>query len=223
MVLSILSILAGITIAVALAYTGHPWWGWIVGWIVPFARWLSVGGSWGLALAVLGWLGVAIITGVPEIRRRVVTGRVLRRLGPLLPRMSETERIALEAGTVWWDAELFSGAPDWARMVRFAPQPLSVAERAFLDGPCRELCGMLDDHAIRAAGDLPPAVWSFLKRERFMGLIIPEEFGGLGFSAVAHSTVIAMLASRNAAACVTVMVPNSLGPAELLLHYGTEA
>ncbi|HEY6176149.1 MAG TPA: acyl-CoA dehydrogenase, partial [Kofleriaceae bacterium] len=223
MLLSVLSILVGIAIGIGLTYTGRPWWGWLLGWIVPLARWHSVGGSWGLTLAILVWLGVALLTGVPAIRRRALTGPAMRRLAPLFPRMSETERIALEAGTVWWDGELFSGAPDWARMVRFAPQPLSGAERAFLDGPCRELCRMLDDHAIRAAGDLPPGVWSFLKRERFMGMIIPEAFGGLGFSAIAHSTVIAMLASRNAAACVTVMVPNSLGPAELLLHYGTDA
>src|SRR5678815_5235564 len=96
---SILLVLAGIAIAIALAYAGYAWWGWLLGWIVPLARWLLVGGSWGLTLAIAIWLGVAIVTGIPAIRRRVVTGPALRRLAPRFPRMSETERIALEAGT----------------------------------------------------------------------------------------------------------------------------
>jgi acyl-CoA dehydrogenase len=217
------SLVVGIVVALALAYSGRAWWSWVVGCGLPLARWLAGGGRWGLAIAMFAWLAIAIVSGVPAIRRRLITGPAMKRLGAWLPRMGETERVALEAGTVWWDAELFSGAPDWARIVAFEPQPLSPRERAFLDGPCAALCGMLDDHAIRAAGDLPAAVWSFIKRERFMGMIIPESFGGLGFSASAHSAVITKLASRSAAACVTVMVPNSLGPAELLVRYGTEA
>jgi acyl-CoA dehydrogenase len=220
---TLLSLLVGLAAAVALTYTGRAWWAWIAGWAVPLLRWLVGGGGWGLAVVVIVWLGVAVVTGVPRIRRRLVTGPAMRRLAARFPHTSDTERIALEAGTVWWDAELFSGAPDWDRMLAFAPRPLTDAERRFLDGPCTELCRMLDDPQIRAAGDLPPPVWSFLKRQRFMGMIIPEELGGLGFSAAAHSAVIAKLASRSAAACVTVMVPNSLGPAELLLRYGTEA
>jgi len=215
-------ILIAIVVAVSLAYAGHSWWAWIVATAFLLVSWAVHGGGWGLFVAFLVWLAVAIVTGVPAVRRRVITRAVMRRIGPLLPRMSETERVALEAGTIWWDAELFSGAPRWERITRFAPQPLSDRERDFLEGPCTQLCRMLDDHAIRAAGDLPLAVWSFLKRERFLGMIIPEELGGLGFSAIAHSTVIAMLASRSAAACVTTMVPNSLGPAELLLRYGTD-
>jgi acyl-CoA dehydrogenase len=174
--LTIVSIIAGLAVAITLMYAGHSWWGWVAGWILPLARWVIAGGSWGLAIASIVWLGVAAVTGIPSIRRRAVTGPALRRLAGVFPRIGETERIALEAGTVWWDAELFSGAPDWERIVRFAPRPLSGAERAFLDGPCTQLCHMLDDHAIRAAGDLPPAVWSFLRRERFMGMIIPEQF-----------------------------------------------
>ncbi len=177
--------------------------------------------GWGLAVAFGVWIGVALVTGVPWLRRRLVTGPAMRALAPRLPRMSDTERVALDAGTVWWDGELFSGAPDWQRMLDYEPRRLTDRERIFLDGPCSELCRMLDDHAIRGHGDLPPAVWSFIKRHRFMGMIIPETFGGLGFSAAAHGAVIARLASRSAAACVTVMVPNSLGPAELLLRYGT--
>lgn len=217
-----LAIIVAIVVAVSLVYTGHSWWGWILATALLLADWAVHGGRWGLFVAFVAWLAIAIVTGVPAVRRRVITRAVMRKLGPLLPRMSETEAIALEAGTVWWDAELFSGAPRWERFARFVPQPLSDRERDFLEGPCTQLCRMLDDHALRAAGDLPLAVWSFLKRERFMGMIIPEELGGLGFSAIAHSSVIAMLASRSAAACVTVMVPNSLGPAELLLRYGTD-
>ncbi|MCI0546538.1 MAG: acyl-CoA dehydrogenase, partial [Candidatus Rokubacteria bacterium] len=141
----------------------------------------------------------------------------------MLPRMGDTERIALEAGTVWWDGELFSGAPDWRRLLDFQVRPLSDRERAFLDGPVQELCTMLDEWTIAQAGDLPPNVWEFIKRHRFFGMIIPEEYGGLGFSAIAHSAVVTKLASRSITAAVTVMVPNSLGPAELLLRYGTEA
>jgi acyl-CoA dehydrogenase len=219
---TVLSIVAGVVVAIALAYVALPWWGWLAGWLAPLARWAVAGGTWGLGIAIAVWLAIAIIIGIPPIRRRLLTGPAMRRLAGRMPRMSETERIALEAGTVWWDGELFSGKPRWERIVRFAPQPLSDAERAFLAGPCTELCRMLDDHEIRAAGDLPDAVWSFIKRERFMGMIIPEELGGLGFSAAAHSAVVARLASRSVAACVTVMVPNSLGPAELLLRYGTD-
>jgi acyl-CoA dehydrogenase len=215
------SILLAIVVAIALLCAGWPWRAWVVGWIPLLARWAAAGGGWGLAIAMAVWLGVALVAGVPAIRRRVLGAAVMRWLSAHGPRMSDTERIALEAGTVWWDAELFSGAPRWERIVRFVPRALTDRERRFLEGPCAELCRLLDDHAIRAAGDLPDAVWHFIKRERFMGMIIPEEFGGLGFSAIAHSAVIARLASRSAAACVTVMVPNSLGPAELLLRYGT--
>ncbi len=216
-----LVILVAIGVAGAFAYARRCWWGWFLAVGILLVAWIARGGTWGVALAIAAWLAIAIATGVPVVRRRVLTGPAMRRLAALFPRMSETERVALEAGTVWWDGELFSGAPNWNRIADFTPRRLSNKERAFLDGPCTALCRMLDDHAIRAAGDLPLAVWSFLKRERFMGMIIPEQYGGLGFSAIAHSSVVAMLASRSAAACVTAMVPNSLGPAELLLRYGT--
>ncbi|HEU4615359.1 MAG TPA: acyl-CoA dehydrogenase [Kofleriaceae bacterium] len=220
--LTVFSIVAAVIVAVALTYAGKAWWAWVIGWIFPLAVWAGAGGTWGLAIAIVAWLGIAAVTGSAAIRRRPLTGPLMRKLGPSFPRMSETERNALEAGTVWWDEELFSGNPDWQRIAHFAPKTLSERERDFIEGPCTQLCQMLDDHRIRKEGDLPPAVWSFIKRERFMGMIIPEQYGGLGFSAIAHSTVITMLASRSGAACVTVMVPNSLGPAELLLRYGTE-
>ncbi|MCB1629615.1 MAG: acyl-CoA dehydrogenase family protein, partial [Xanthomonadales bacterium] len=144
-------------------------------------------------------------------------------MAKVLPRLGETERIALEAGSVWWDGELFSGKPNWQRLLDFRVPPPEAEVQAFLDGPVATLCEMLDDWQIQQDRDLPPAVWDFLREHRFFGMIIPTEYGGLGFGADAHSRVVTRVASRSVTAAVTVMVPNSLGPAELLLHYGTEA
>ncbi|HXF58369.1 MAG TPA: acyl-CoA dehydrogenase [Candidatus Saccharimonadales bacterium] len=163
-----------------------------------------------------------VILLVPPLRRRLVTPTVMRALGRALPRMGETERIALEAGTVWWDGDLFSGRPDWKKLLDFQRKPLSARERAFLDGPVEELCGMVEEWKVERDADLPPEAWRFIKEKKFFGMIIPEEYGGLGFSALANSSVVTKLSSRSVTAAVTVMVPNSLGPAELLLHYGTE-
>ncbi|HYQ96606.1 MAG TPA: acyl-CoA dehydrogenase, partial [Candidatus Eisenbacteria bacterium] len=170
---------------------------------------------------ILAVLALALFA-VPAIRRRVVTPSIMRAMARALPRMGDTERIALEAGTVWWDGELFSGRPDWKKLLDFQRKPLSARERAFLDGPVEELCDMVEEWKVEHEGDLSPEVWRFIKEKKFFGMIIPEEFGGLGFSALANSAVVTKLSSRSVAAAVTVMVPNSLGPAELLLHYGTE-
>jgi len=167
-------------------------------------------------------LAAAAVLLVPAVRRRTVTPFIMRALALALPRMGDTERIALEAGTVWWDGELFSGRPDWKKLLDFQRKPLSARERAFLDGPVEELCGMVEEWKVERDGDLAPEVWRFIKEKKFFGMIIPEEYGGLGFSAIANSAVVTKISSRSVAAAVTVMVPNSLGPAELLLHYGTE-
>jgi acyl-CoA dehydrogenase len=158
-----------------------------------------------------------------SLRRNLVSRLVLKRVRRILPPLSETEQQALHAGTVGWDAELFSGRPNW-KYLRNLPKPrLTDEEQAFIDGPVEELCQMLDDWEINyKMKDLPPAVWQFIKDNRFWGMIIPKSYGGLEFSALAHSSVIAKLASRSVTAAVTVMVPNSLGPSELLLLYGTE-
>ncbi|AVQ81477.1 MULTISPECIES: acyl-CoA dehydrogenase [unclassified Variovorax] len=140
-----------------------------------------------------------------------------------LPPLGDTERAALEAGTVGFEGQLFAGRPDFDALSAMGPNRLSERERAFLDNEVRTLCHMLDDHAIDQARDLPPEVWRFLREKRFFGMIIPEEFGGLGFSHFAHATVVTRIATVNTATAVTVMVPNSLGPAELLLRYGTDA
>src|SRR6266568_3079518 len=136
--------------------------------------------------------------------------------------MSDTEREALEAGDVWWDADLFTGNPDWSKLLSYAPAVLTDEERAFLNGPVDELCAMLDDWKITFEWrDLPPDVWTFIRRRKFFGMIIPKEYGGLGFSPYAHSEVVRKISSRSLDAAVTVMVPNSLGPGELLMRFGT--
>jgi len=138
--------------------------------------------------------------------------------------MSATEREALDAGTVWWDGELFTGGPDWQKLMSAKAPALTAEEQAFLDGPCEELCAMLDDWDItHVRADLPPEVWKFIKAKGVFGMIVPRRYGGLEFSAYAHSCVLIKIASRSGLASSTIAVPNSLGPAELLLHYGTQA
>ena len=172
--------------------------------------------------AVAGtFAAVALVFGVRPLRRLLFSVWLMKWLTRRLPRMSDTERTALEAGTVWWEGTLFSGRPDWQRLFAFKAKKLSPAEEAFLDGPVEQLCVMLNDWQISRTGDLPPDVWRFIKQQGFFGLVIPKSYGGLGFSARAHSEVVMKIASRSITVAVTVMVPNSLGPAELLLHYGT--
>ncbi len=156
-------------------------------------------------------------------RARNISKPILAWYRKVLPPISQTERDAIAAGTVWWDRELFSGRPDWNRLRNFPKPELTEEERAFLAGPVEQLCEMLDDWEIRRNGDLPEHVWSFIRDHRLMGMIIPKERGGLGFSALMHSQVVMKVASRSPSAAVTVMVPNSLGPAELLMRYGTDA
>jgi acyl-CoA dehydrogenase len=178
--------------------------------------------GWWKSFLWLAFLPVALLNVVP-LRIRFLSRPFLRVYKRMLPSMSSTEREALEAGTVWWDGELFTGHPDWAKLLDATPARLSTEEQAFIDGPCEELCRMLDEWDItHKRADLPPEVWDFLKRRGFFAMIIPKKYGGLGFSAYAHSCVLAKIASRSTVACSTVAVPNSLGPAELLLHYGTE-
>ncbi len=171
--------------------------------------WLSLAGLW--------------LLNVRPLRTALLTRPFMKAYRRLLPPMSQTEREALEAGTVWWDGELFTGAPRWSKLLTAQPPRLTAEEQAFIDGPCEELCRMLDDWNItHERGDLPPHVWEFLKSRGFFAMIIPKRYGGLAFSAYAHSCVLTKIASRSATAASTVAVPNSLGPAELLNHYGTE-
>src|ERR1700761_7704080 len=141
-----------------------------------------------------------------------------------LPALSDTEREAIEAGDTWWDADLFTGSPDWNKLLANAPGKLSAEEQAFLDGPVEEFCAMLNDWKISWTDrDLPPQAWAYLKAKRFFAMILPKEVGGLGFSAFAHSEGVRKISTRSVSAAVVAMVPNSLGPGELLLHFGTKA
>lgn len=159
----------------------------------------------------------------PDLRREQITRPLLMAFRKVMPTMSETEKAALNAGNVWWDGELFSGQPDWYHLLSRPACRLSERERAFIDGPVQELCDQLNDwHITHEEQDLPPEIWRFIKQNGFFGMIIPVSDGGLGFSAYAHSQVVMKIASRSITAAVTVMVPNSLGPAKLLLHYGTD-
>ncbi len=200
--LRISTIAAGIALALYTVFGNGAWW------------WLII--LWAL-------FAVMVVPNLIEVRRDKITRPLLAVYRKMLPSMSDTEREALEAGNVWWDGELFSGMPDWDKLMSFPAPQLSEEEQAFVDGPCEELCGMIDDWAINhEIGDMPKDVWDYIIEKKFFAMIIPKKYGGLEFSAYANSVVIQKLASRSAVASSTVGVPNSLGPAELLLHYGTE-
>jgi len=198
---------------------------WTVGagaWLVTLSmayQW-SASANW---IAFGAFAALAAILNLGFLRRKVITDPVLAVFRRILPDMSQTEKEAIDAGTVWWDADLFSGKPDWDKLLAIPAPKLTPEEQAFLDGPCEEVCAMTDDWEVtHERQDLPPRVWQYIKDKGFLGMIIPKKYGGLGFSALAHSAVVMKLATRSNALSVSVMVPNSLGPAELLLHYGTE-
>jgi acyl-CoA dehydrogenase len=161
---------------------------------------------------------------ITALRRALVSKPTYKAMKKALPSLSQTEQEALGAGNTWWDAELFSGKPNWQVLQNLPPARLTTEEQAFIDGPVESLCQMIDDWDItHNRRDLPPEVWDFIKRNKFCGMIIPKKYGGLEFSDYAHSQVVMKIASRSITAAVTVMVPNSLGPAKLLLDYGTDA
>ena len=178
------------------------------------------GNGWWIVWLV--FLAVAAVVNVPGLRRSILMKPVFKLFRRMLPPISKTEQEALEAGTVWWDGELFKGDPDWDKLFATPKPKLTDQEQRFLDNQVEELCRILDDYTIAKDHDLSPEAWRFIREEGFFGMIIPKEYGGLGFSTLAHSQVVMKIASRSIPAGVTVMVPNSLGPAELLLHYGTE-
>ncbi|MGH8278017.1 MAG: acyl-CoA dehydrogenase [Gammaproteobacteria bacterium] len=178
-------------------------------------------------LALIFWiifLALAIPLNIKELRRQWLSRPLLEAFRKVMPEMSETEAAALEAGTVWWDGELFSGKPDWHKLLKVPVPKLSEEEQAFLDHEVEELCGMLDDWKITHEwADLPPPVWDFLKHKGFFAYIIPKKYGGKQFSALMNSETLAKVATRSTTAASIMAVPNSLGPSELLLRYGTEA
>ncbi|MGV8991937.1 MAG: acyl-CoA dehydrogenase [Thiobacillus sp.] len=180
------------------------------------------------AKLVLSLLGLAVLAGlllilVAPLRLKWLSAPLFGRFRAVLPQLSETEQQALEAGTVGWDGELFSGNPHWKTLLATSPARLTTDEQTFVDGPTETLCRMIDDWRITHQDfDLPEDAWNYIKQEGFFGMIIPRAYGGLEFSNAAHSAVVMKLATRSIAAAVTVMVPNSLGPGKLLLHYGTQ-
>jgi acyl-CoA dehydrogenase len=203
-------------LAVVLGYVGVPFFIWTVAIAV-----VLVGFGAPPAVLAIGALLLAIFN-VPAIRRVLVSGLVMKVLKGIMPTISDTERIALEAGTVGAEGELFSGSPDFKKLMAEPYPNMTPEEQAFLNGPVDRLCEAIDDWEVWEERDISPAAWEIIKKERFLGMIIPKEYGGLGFSALAHSEVIKKLSSRSIPACISVMVPNSLGPAELLIHYGTD-
>ncbi len=177
----------------------------------------------GLALIVI-LLIPAIVLASAVLRRSLVSPFILAKFKKILPAMSATERDALEAGSIWWDAELFSGNPNWTKLLNFPAPELTQTEQSFLSNEVHQLCSMVRDwDTTQVWQDLPPDAWQFIKDHGFLGMIIPKKYGGLEFSATMHSQVVMKLSSHCSALAVSVMVPNSLGPAELLLRYGTEA
>lgn len=197
-------------------------------WAIVFALFMGLV----LQYCALGPVSVALLSGIEcflilgsirPLRRRLLSKYLFKRVSKVMPVMSATEREALEAGTVSWEGELFSGAPDFDSLLETPWVQLTKEEQAFLEGPVAQLCGMINDWDItHNLMDLPPDIWDFIKKERFLGMIIPKNYGGLGFSATAQMSVLVTLYGRSITAATTVSVPNSLGPAELLLKYGTE-
>lgn len=166
-------------------------------------------------------LAFAFVLAFAPLRRALISKAVLNAFRKVTPAMSDTEAAAINAGTVWWDGDLFSGKPDWARLLAFPKPKLSAEEQSFLDNETEELCRLTNDWDTYVINDMSPEAWQYIKDKGFLGMIIPKQYGGKAFSAYMHSQVIAKLATRCSAAAVSVMVPNSLGPAELLLQYGT--
>ena len=210
---------AGILITlILLGFTGAPLFLWAIAGAITFV-------GLGAPVWLLGiYLIAAIIMNLAPVRRSLLSAPLMKLLDALkiLPAISETEQTAIDAGSVWMEGELFSGKPNIRNMMQQQHPDLTEKEQAFLDGPVEELCRMVSDWEIFQRKGFNDETWEFLKKERFFGLIIPEEYGGHAFSANAHSVIIGKLASRSGPLATTIMVPNSLGPAELLMHYGTE-
>lgn len=207
-----------IVLVLGFGFLGAPFWLWAA---------LALGSLYYYEAPVWILIGVAVIATIgiiKPIRTILISKGVMALLAAMkfLPKISETEKVAIEAGSVWVEGDLFSGKPDLAKLMKEPYPKLTAEEQAFMDGPLQKLCAMIDDWQSWQDRKLPDDVWNFIRREKFLGMIIPKEYGGLGFSAMGHSEVIRVIATRSLAATIHVMVPNSLGPAELLIHYGTD-
>ncbi len=224
--LTLLWIVAVLIGALALAYVNASG----LVWSAAIAVALGAAGVWhllppGLTLVLgVAFVLLAIPLLIPPLRRALISDPIFSAFRKVMPPMSQTEREAIEAGTVWWDGELFSGKPAWRKLLDVPAPTLTADEQRFLDNDVQQLCEMITEWEMtNVYRDLPPAVWQFIKDRGFLGMSIAKAYGGLGFSAYAHSQVMTKLSTHSGTVSVTVMVPNSLGPAELLAHYGTEA
>jgi acyl-CoA dehydrogenase len=218
-------ILSLLGFSITAAYRGMNLLNWTLGVVLVLAGFAVFTSVSILAIVILSviFAAVAVPLNFKPLRRQKLTAPFLAMYRKMLPTLSDTEKVALESGTVGWEGELFAGNPDWDSLLDQKWPGVSEAERAFIDGPVEELCDMLNPWEIsHELADLPPAVWSFLKENKFFGMIIPKEYGGLGFSALAHRAVLQKISSVCPVTGSTVAVPNSLGPAELLVHYGTD-
>ncbi len=218
-------------VAVALAMRAAPMWLWAVCSGLAALVWRT-GAIYGefivprlTLIGILAWLPFILLALLASpFARRAIAETAFGLVKKSLPKVSDTETQALEAGTIGFDAEFFSGRPDWAKLRAVPPVTLTAEERAFLDGPTEELCGMINDWQIRhSEREIPEPIWDFAKKHGFLGMLISREHGGLGFSAQAQSLILGKIASRSPDVCTIVMVPNSLGPGELIEKYGTDA
>jgi len=212
-------------LSITAAYHGINLLNWTLGMALVLAGFTAFTSVSTLAIILLSviFAAIAVPLNVKSLRRQWLSAPFLVMYRKMLPTLSDTEQVALDAGTVGWEGELFTGNPDWDSLLDQQWPELTEAEQAFVDGPVEELCQMLNPWEIsHELADLPPEVWAFLKEKRFFGMIIPVEYGGLGFSALAHRAVLQKISSVCAVTGSTVAVPNSLGPAELLVHYGTD-
>ncbi len=220
---AVLIILVLIVLAWALAFVGVPLLGWLAAYAIVYLLLLATDaiGVVGGVLLALPLLVLAMLA-VKPLRRSLLTRHVLHWFKDVLPEMSATEREAIEAGEPWWEAEMFRGRPDWSKLLSFEYTRLTAEEQSFLDNEVNTVCAMVDDWNVEFERyDLSREVWDYLRDKRFFAMLIHKEHGGLGFSALAQSAVVTRLATRSNALAVTVMVPNSLGPGELLMKYGT--
>lgn len=220
--MTILFVLLVVVAAFVLALRHAPVLHWAISALVIAIVWRLTAGSGSWLWALVPGIVLALLS-LDAVRRTVVTGPAYKMVKSILPRVSRTEQEALDAGTVGWDADLFSGRPNWDNLLGVRKLTLTQEEQDFLAGPCEEVCQMIDDWKARDQdADVAPAVWKYLKDNKFLGMLIEKEHGGLGFSAQAQSMIVSKIASRSVSAGITVMVPNSLGPGELLEKYGTE-
>lgn len=208
--------------AIVLAYLRASLWQWTAAIAVFIGGLQWLGGQ----TSVIPWILFAFLAvplNIRPLRRMLLSKPLMEWFSSVLPAMSSTEKEAIDAGTVWWDGDLFSGRPEWKKLLAVPVSELSDEEKAFIEGPVAELCETLDDwHINNDLNDLPEESWNCIRKNKFFGMIIPKKYGGLEFSPRAQSEVVMKVASRSLAAGVTIMVPNSLGPGELLLKYGTE-